>query len=108
MAFAIDSAPGVLKDKPIPFGPSSIENVDKAMLNYLKNLALSTTTKDGFKEAPVVWVSPERSLSSKREEALRDKDGTLILPIISLERTDLVKDPSRKGTVWANIIPKKR
>ena len=38
MAFAIDSAPGVLKDKPIPFGPSSIENVDKAMLNYLKNL----------------------------------------------------------------------
>ena len=107
MSFAIDSAPGVLKDKPIPFGPSSIENVDKAMLNYLKDLALNTTTKDGFKEAPVIWVSPERSLSSKREESFRDKDGTLILPIISLERTDLVKDPSRKGTVWANIIPKK-
>jgi hypothetical protein len=107
MAFAIDTAPGALKDKPIPFGPSTIENVDKAMLNYLKDLKLHTDTKDGFKESPVIWVSPERSLSSKRERSFRDKDGTLILPIVSLERTEMVKDPNKKGSLWANILPNK-
>tara|TARA_R110002051_G_scaffold269748_2_gene329966 strand:- start:197 stop:1414 length:1218 start_codon:yes stop_codon:yes gene_type:complete len=107
MSFGIDSAVGELKDKPIPFGPSSIENVDKAMLNYLNDLTLFTSTKGGFQKTPVIWVSPERSFSSKREESFRDKDGTLILPIVSLERTELVKDPTRKGSAWANILPDK-
>ena len=91
--------------KEIPFGPSSIENVDTAMLEYVKGLQLFTTTQKGFEQVPAVWVSPERSLSSKRNRQIRDRSGTLILPIVSVERTNLEKDPTRKGTIWGNILP---
>jgi len=94
-------------EKVIPFGPSTIENIDVAMIEYMNELQLFATTQKGFEKVPVVWVSPERSLLSKRNQTIRDNSGNLILPIISVERTNLVKDPTRKGTVWGNVLPVK-
>jgi hypothetical protein len=50
-------------------------------------------------------VSPERSFKSKAGQEIRDKQGMLIYPLITIERIGVVKDPQRKGTVWANVIP---
>jgi len=94
-------------EKVIPFGPSSIENIDVALIEYITQLQLFATTQKGFEKVPVVWVSPERSLSSKRNELIRDRSGNLILPIVTVERTNMVKDPTRKGTVWGNVLPVK-
>ena len=46
-------------------------------------------------------------MSSKRNELIRDRSGNLILPIVTVERTSIVKDPTRKGTVWGNVLPVK-
>ena len=109
----------ILNQKPLPsqvdddytkevyFQPSTIETIDTSMMNYLNNLKLNTVTQSGFKEVPVVWTSPERSQSSKKDHRFRDDSGALILPIISVERTSMVKDPTKKGSVQANIMPVK-
>jgi len=68
-------------------------------------LKLSANKSSGFEEVPIIWVSPERAYSSKRDQLYRDKDGTLIYPIISVERSSVRKDLTVKGTVWANIPP---
>ena len=94
-------------EKVIPFGASTIENIDVALIDFINNLSLFATTQKGFEKVPVVWVSPERSLSSKRNELIRDRSGNLILPIVTVERTSIVKDPTRKGTVWGNVLPVK-
>ena len=90
----------------IPFMPSTLETVDYALYNWLNDeLDLHTTTQDGYEKVPVIWASAERSFQVKRDREQRDQDGTLVLPLITIERTSVVKDPTKKGTVWANIPP---
>ena len=90
---------------PIKFGVSNIENVDGSVYDYIKRLKIHATGPNGLEEAKLTWVSPERSLASKKERYFRDHTGALILPIIAIERTSIVKDPSKKGTAWGNIVP---
>tara|TARA_Y100000310_G_C20576562_1_gene760704 strand:+ start:400 stop:1272 length:873 start_codon:yes stop_codon:yes gene_type:complete len=94
------------KTQDIPFMPSTLETIDYAIYNWLNDeMDLHTTTRDGFEKTPVIWASAERAFQVKRDNKLRDQDGTLILPLITIERTSVMKDPSKKGTAWANIPP---
>jgi hypothetical protein len=96
--------PGKLVE--VPFAESKLENIDKAMLNYVnKELNLSVTTKDGFKKVPVIWASAERAYQVKKRQGVRDESGALILPLITVDRVSVVKDPGNKGTIQANIPP---
>ena len=93
-------------DTVIPFEPSTIESVDVAIFEWLDEIMdLHVTSNRGFKKVPVIWVSAERAFQAKRSKEMRDKEGALILPLLSLERTGFQKDPSKKGVAWANIPP---
>tara|TARA_R100000808_G_C2155445_1_gene167968 strand:- start:19194 stop:20015 length:822 start_codon:yes stop_codon:yes gene_type:complete len=86
--------------------PSTIETVDLAMFEWLnENMDLHTTSNRGYNKVPVIWVSAERAFQSKRSRDMRDKEGALILPLISLERNGFQKDPAIKGVAWANVPP---
>ena len=86
--------------------PSTLENIDFAFFDFVNdNMNSGAITNEGWKETPVIWVSAERSFLSKNNKDLRDDDGSLILPLITIERTNVVKDPTKKGVVWANIPP---
>ena len=83
---------------------SSIETIDYAITSWLKeDLKLSATTNEGFTEVPVLWQTPERSFQIKNDQSLRDDAGALKLPVISIERTGIVKDPTRKGSYQAHV-----
>ena len=87
------------------FKPSTIETIDLAIFDLINDrFDLHTNTNGGFKKVPVLWVSPERAFNSK-EKDIRDSVGKLKLPLISLERTSISKDPSFKGAFQANIFP---
>lgn len=104
MARKDDFSKSTLATKEIPFAPSTIETIDTAMLAYIESdLNLFSTTNKGWRKVPVVWASAERAYQSKRGEEIRDNQGTLVLPIITIERTNVVKDPSKKGTIWGNV-----
>jgi hypothetical protein len=86
--------------------PSTIEDIDAAMLDYLKNdLNISTRTNKGFKEVPIIWVAAERAAQIKEHKDLRDDVGALIYPVMTLQRDSIVKDLSKKGSVFGNIPP---
>ena len=89
----------------IPFPASTMETIDSAIYRFLnETLDINCMTSVGFKKVPVIWTSAERAYQSKNQK-VRDKDGSLILPIVTVERSGVTKDPSRKGTVYANIPP---
>jgi len=95
------------KGQEIPFAPSTIETIDGAMLKYIdKELDLSVNSSAGFKKVPVIWAAAERAFQTKKDEGVRDKEGTLVLPLISIERTGIEKSPAKKAIVWADIMPK--
>tara|TARA_B100000519_G_scaffold61998_1_gene52475 strand:- start:3842 stop:4660 length:819 start_codon:yes stop_codon:yes gene_type:complete len=94
------------KENVITLEPSTIETIDMAVFEFVnEEMDLHTTTNRGFKKVPVIWVSAERAFQSKRSKEMRDKEGALILPLISVERAGFEKDPTRKGPAWAHLPP---
>ena len=90
--------------KEIDIAQSSLESIDQAAFNWLNDkLDVKTTTNKGFQKVPVQWVAGEKSFQMKNNSMLRDSSGALIMPMMTLERTSVVKDPARKGTAYANL-----
>jgi hypothetical protein len=93
--------------KEITFLPSTIETIDMGMYEWLDTvLALHTTTNEGFKKVPTLWLGTERAFQIKNDSLIRDKVGKLKLPLITLNRESLTKDPNFKGSFQANIFEK--
>ena len=90
--------------KEITFMPSTLETIDYAIYKWLdETLNLYTTTNTGWEKVPVVWVSAERAYQIKNKKELRDSNGALKLPIITIEKTSITKDPTMHGRLTAHI-----
>jgi hypothetical protein len=78
--------------------PSTLETIDFALFDFINDkMNNSSTTNEGWKKVPVIWVSSERAF-------LRDEDGTLKLPLITIERTSVAKDLNFKGAFYGNPV----
>jgi hypothetical protein len=91
---------------------SRIEDIDYAMTSWLKeDLDLTTLTNEGNKRVPVLWQTPERAFQIKNNHDLRhpidDGGGVITLPVVTIERTGIVKDPERKGSFQAHLYSDK-
>ena len=85
--------------------PSTLETIDMAIYDLVNDgFDLHTTTNSGFKKVPVLWISPERAFNSKDKE-IRDSVGKLKLPLITVERSSMSKDPTFKGGYQAHVYP---
>ena len=83
---------------------SNLENIDSSIYEWVdEHLNLSYESHDGLKKVPVVWVSTERAFQVKNNKDIRDKDGALIYPIVTVGRTGFTKDRTKKGAVYAPI-----
>jgi hypothetical protein len=90
----------------IEFMASTLETIDGAMLRFIdEDLNLSVTTNEGFKKVPVLWVTAERAYQLKQNKDLRDSEEMLILPLLTVNRASVTKEPDFRGSVYANIYP---
>ena len=88
------------------YEPSTIENVDMAIYNWLnEKLDLHSNTNQGWKKTPIIWVTGERSWQIKNNRDLRDGNNLFVLPVITVERTNITKDVNKKGKYWGNVFP---
>ncbi len=90
-------------DQKVHFEVSTIETIDKSVLNFVEGLSLHTTTNKGFKPVPVVWGTAERSYQVKKNKDIRDSQGLLILPIISIKRMSFTKSRQSPGVFQGNV-----
>lgn len=73
-----------------------IETIDQAINDWFDRTVdahVETTGKD-LKKVPVLFASGERAVTSRQKKGMRDNNGVLILPIISLRRTGINPDQS--------------
>ena len=88
---------------------SSLETIDYAITSWVKeDLKLHARTNEGWTQVPVLWQVPERAFQVKHKKQLRDDAGALKLPLISVERTAVVKDPERKGSFQAHYYSRRK
>lgn len=85
--------------------PSNLETVDIAVYNWLnEEMNIFCDTNSGFNKVPVIWVSSERSYQIKSNQNIRDERGSLIPPIITLDRTGVNKSNDSKGAFQNSIM----
>ena len=97
------------KIKTIPFMPSSLETIDGSVMDYIEQtLNIYVDTNDGFKKVPTLWVTAERAYQIKHNKDLRDKEETLVLPLITVNRTNIEKNPASEYAIPAGNIPEVR
>jgi len=86
--------------------PSTLETIDYALYDFInEKLNLFTTTNEGFEKVPIIWASAERAFQIKNNKDVRDSEETLILPLITVERKSVIKEPNKRGLPWANVMP---
>tara|TARA_R110000796_G_scaffold92563_3_gene196889 strand:- start:921 stop:1844 length:924 start_codon:yes stop_codon:yes gene_type:complete len=93
-------------DEDLHFSPSNFETIDYAMFDYMNDtLSLRSRTNKGWEKTPVVWVASERSFQMKSSKEYRDDEGMIILPVITIERSSVVKDLNTRGAFYGNQFP---
>lgn len=85
------------------FEPSTIETIDKSVLSYLDKLRLFADTNEGWKKVPVIWGTAERAYQAKKNKDIRDQQGMLRLPIITVKRNNITKDMPSAGVFQGNV-----
>ena len=113
MAFKIPDPPKVeippsSYEKKMSFKPSTIENIDFAITEWLKgqNIFCNTSDRERMK-VPIVWTSAERAYQVKNNKEIRDSSGALILPILTVERASVAKGlaTQAKGLFFSHPFP---
>ena len=90
----------------ISFEPSTLETIDFAVHDFIdQELNIFCTTNKGFKKVPVIWQATERAFQIKDDKNLRDDNGTLIFPMITISRTGFEKSLTDKGVFYGNTYP---
>ena len=88
--------------KEIELQPSTIETIDRAIFEFIdEDLDVFCSTNKGFKKVPFIWAGAERAYQIKHNRELRDVNGWLIYPIMSIERTGISKDLAKRGAYYA-------
>ena len=83
----------------------TLEDVDRALFSLFdKELPFMYKHKKGTRKAPVIFATGERFAVLRRKEPLRDKSGALILPLISIMRTNVTQTPEM-GSGTAQNVP---
>lgn len=89
----------------------TIEDVDRALFNLFNTeIPLFYMFEGASKRPPVIFATGERFAILRRKKPLRDKAGALILPLISIMRTELTQKPERgmgPGQGGPHVIKKK-
>ena len=77
--------------------PCGLEDVDVSMFNLFDKelrFEVSATSKTPAKRAPVIFASGEKWVQIKNSRIIRDENGQIKLPLITIVRTSVDQDPS--------------
>ena len=73
-----------------------IEDIDRAIFELFdKKLSFEVKHKGSLQKVPVIFASGERFALTRRKNPIRDKENTLILPLISIMRQNIDFSPSQ-------------
>lgn len=87
--------------KPFSIG---IKDIDEAIFYYFKNHISPSVYQNGEKiNVPLIYSSPERWKTYRKDGYYRDKNGAVMYPVIVIKRDNILKDRSVTNKLDANL-----
>lgn len=82
---------------PVNYQDVTVETIDRAIRDWFdRTVDARVKVQDNeLKKVPVIFSSGERWSTGRLKQAFRDENGVLILPIISVRRTNITPDPTK-------------
>lgn len=83
--------------------PCGVEDADEALFNLFdKEIPFQVSTSDKnrqeLKKVPIIFSAAEKWALAKKNRGVRDRNGALILPLITVIRTTIQQDPAEDIT----------
>ena len=76
----------------------TLKDIDTAIMKYIKNVIKPSVKEANSKvKVPVMYGNEERWVSVRKKGVMRDKNGSLLLPLIMLKRTSVEKSDAIPG-----------
>ena len=70
----------------------TLEDIDSAVFYYFKEVIKPYVIEDGNRiEVPIIYANPERWKSAQMDGNIRDKDGKILFPVITIKKVDISK-----------------
>lgn len=86
-----------IPDAPV-IPPCGLADVDLALFNHFnKKIGFTIKGRDGLVKVPVIFAGGERFSLSKSKRPIKDKNGTFILPMIVIARTEINQSENLGG-----------
>lgn len=80
------------KDNPVRDFSIGLEDIDSAVFYYFKEVIKPFVIEDGNRiEVPIIYANPERWKSAQIDGNIRDKDGKILFPVITIKKVDISK-----------------
>ena len=80
-----------------------VQDIDEAIFYYFNNVIQPEVKQNGgIIPVPVVYGNPERWKSVQKDGFYRDKAGSIMLPLITVQRSNIEKDRSVTAKVDSN------
>ena len=75
-----------------------IEDIDRAIFELFdKQISFEVTHKGTLQKVPVIFASGERFALTRRKNPIRDRENTLILPLVSIMRQNIDFSPAQSN-----------
>ena len=72
----------------------TLKDIDTTVMGHIKNIMKPTVREaNETVKVPVLYANEERWKSVRKNGVLRDKNGSVMLPLIIMRRTDLSMNP---------------
>jgi hypothetical protein len=89
--------------------PCTIEDVDRALFNLFNGeIPLFYEFENNMRRVPVIFATGERFAVLRRKKPLRDKAGALILPLVSIMRTEINQEAAMGPGQGSPAVIRKR
>lgn len=82
-----------------------LEDIDSAILYYFQEVIMPYVVNEGTKQnIPVIFADAERWKTAQKDGIYRDKDGRIMLPIITIRRDNLERNRSISHKLDGNTV----
>ena len=82
-----------------------LEDIDSAILYYFQDVIRPYVINEGSKQnIPIIFADAERWKTAQKDGVYRDKDGRIMLPIITIRRDNLERNRSISHKLDGNTV----